>query len=283
MSDLETPHLDDARSPSRVRRRSAVRAVICTSLAAFALAALPALAAAFTGPPIVETNPAVQVAGGFELKGTVNPYGLDTHYHFEYGPTTSYGTNVPVPDAAAGSGSYSVSVSQAVTGLQPSTTYHYRLVATNSAGTREGSDQPFTTPANPSAPPPSPEPESGQNQTESGKVRVKEARYRGRTILTTANGHALYSLSAEKKGKFICTKSSGCLAIWHPLLRPHGAKLVGPVKLGTVKRPDGGVQVTFHGLPLYTFAQDMKPGQVKGNGLKDVGTWHPATVLKHKR
>jgi predicted lipoprotein with Yx(FWY)xxD motif len=285
MSDLETPHPDDAHSRRRrVRWRSLARAASCTSIAALVLAAFPALAAAITGSPIVETNPAAQVAGGFELKGTVNPYGLDTTYHFEYGPTTGYGTNVPVPDADVGAGSYSVPVSQTVTGLQQSTTYHYRLVATNSAGPTKGSDQSFTTPADPSAPPPpSPEPEPGQNQNESGKVRVKEARHKGRTILTTASGHTLYSLSVEKNGKFVCTKSSGCLGIWHPLLLPRGAKLVGPVKLGTVKRPDGGVQITFHGRPLYSFAQDTKPGQVKGDGLKDVGTWHPATVSQTKR
>jgi predicted lipoprotein with Yx(FWY)xxD motif len=112
----------------------------------------------------------------------------------------------------------------------------------------------------------------------SGKVRVKEARHGSRTILTAADGHTLYSLSVEKNGRFVCTRSSGCLAIWHPLVVPAGAKLEGPVKLGKIGRPDGPVQATFRGLPLYTFNGDKKPGQVKGNGVKDVGTWHPATV-----
>jgi predicted lipoprotein with Yx(FWY)xxD motif len=286
MSNLEIMYLDGAHPARHAWRRSAVRVAICTSLAALALAAFPALAAAITGPPIVETNPAVQVAGGFDLKGTINPYGLETHYHFEYGTTMSYGANAPVPDGDAGSGIYNVPVSQTVTGLQPNTTYHFRLVATNSDGPGTGADGSFTTPADPNAPPPSTEPESGQNQNgsgQTGKARVKELRIKDRTILTTANGHTLYSLSAEKNGKFICTKASGCLALWHPLLVPHGTMPKGPVKLGTIKRPEGGIQVTFHGRPLYSFAQDMKPGQVKGEGLKDVGTWHPATVSKHKR
>jgi predicted lipoprotein with Yx(FWY)xxD motif len=38
------------------------------------------------------------------------------------------------------------------------------------------------------------------------------------------------------------------------------------------------VQVTFHGRPLYTYAGDKKPGQAKGEGLKDAGTWHAALV-----
>jgi hypothetical protein len=48
------------------------------------------------------------------------------------------------------------------------------------------------------------------------------------------------------------------------------------VKLGTVKRPDGRIQVTYHGRPLYSFAEDVKPGETNGDGFKDVGTWHPA-------
>jgi predicted lipoprotein with Yx(FWY)xxD motif len=110
---------------------------------------------------------------------------------------------------------------------------------------------------------------------------VKEARVGRRTILTTVKGHTLYSLSVEKGGRFVCTKSSGCLTVWHPLLVPAGVTPKGPVKLGTVERPEGGVQVAFRGRPLYSFDADKKPGQTRGNGLKDVGTWHPATVSTH--
>jgi predicted lipoprotein with Yx(FWY)xxD motif len=102
----------------------------------------------------------------------------------------------------------------------------------------------------------------------------------GRNILTRLNGHTLYSLSAETKGKFICTGS--CTSIWHPLTVPAGTKPIGPVTLGTIKRPEGTRQVRYRGLPLYTFASDRKPGQVKGQGIKDVGTWHAAVVPKHK-
>ena len=110
------------------------------------------------------------------------------------------------------------------------------------------------------------------------KVVVKEAKVQGKTILTATNGHTLYSLSAEKHGKFACTKSSGCTGIWHPLKVAVGVKPEGPVKLGTIKRPEGGVQVTYRGLPLYTFAEDEKAGQIEGEGVKDVGTWHAAVV-----
>lgn len=80
------------------------------------------------------------------LNGSVNPRGSTTTYRFEYGTTTAYGTRIPVPNAGAGSGTKSVAVSQAVAGLSPATTYHYRVVATNGEMTTFGDDRTFTTP-----------------------------------------------------------------------------------------------------------------------------------------
>jgi sugar lactone lactonase YvrE len=77
------------------------------------------------------------------LNGTVNPEESDTHYHFEYGPTTSYGASTAEVDA--GSGTANVKPSQAVTGLEPGGGYHFRLVASNVAGTSYGVDGLFTT------------------------------------------------------------------------------------------------------------------------------------------
>lgn len=97
----------------------------------------------------------------------------------------------------------------------------------------------------------------------------------GETVLTTTKGRTLYSLSVEKDGKFICTAS--CLSVWHPLTVPAGVRPTGPVKLGTIKRPEGGTQVTYKGRPLYRFGGDTKAGQANGEGIKDVGTWHAAS------
>jgi predicted lipoprotein with Yx(FWY)xxD motif len=115
-----------------------------------------------------------------------------------------------------------------------------------------------------------------------GRIRLKVERVEGKRVLAAANGHTLYSLSVEKNGRFVCTKSSGCLALWKPLLVPSGGSVVGPVKLGSIKRPDGGRQVTYRGRPLYTFAQDSGPGKASGEGFKDVGTWHAVGVPKPK-
>jgi predicted lipoprotein with Yx(FWY)xxD motif len=97
----------------------------------------------------------------------------------------------------------------------------------------------------------------------------------GKTVLTSTKGRTLYSLSVEKNGKFICTGS--CLSVWHPLTVPAGVKPTGPVKLGTIERPEGGTQVTYKGRPLYRFGSDTKAGDANGEGIKDVGTWHAAT------
>ena len=79
------------------------------------------------------------------LNGVLDPNGLETSYRFEYGTTTSYGTDIPVPDAPAGSGTAIKTVSEAIGGLSPATVYHYRLLATNSAGTVASEDRTFTT------------------------------------------------------------------------------------------------------------------------------------------
>jgi predicted lipoprotein with Yx(FWY)xxD motif len=114
--------------------------------------------------------------------------------------------------------------------------------------------------------------------SQSSKRVAKEAENTtlGHTVLTTLKGKTLYSLSVEKRGKFTCT--GGCLATWKPLLVPADVKPTGPVKLGTVKRPEGKTQVTYKGLPLYSFGGDTQPGEANGEGLKDVGTWHAARV-----
>jgi len=106
---------------------------------------------------------------------------------------------------------------------------------------------------------------------------VKTRMVAGKTILVNRRGLTLYHLSVERKGHFICT-TSGCLALWHPLVVAHGTTPTGAKSLSTVKRPDGRTQVAYKGGPLYTFDEDKKPGDMKGNGFKDVGTWHIVAV-----
>lgn len=114
---------------------------------------------------------------------------------------------------------------------------------------------------------------SGSSKVVAKKVQSEDL---GTTVLARTNGHTLYSLSVETNGRFVCT--GGCLGTWKPLLVSQGVKPKGPVKLGTIRRPDGKTQVTFKGRPLYSFAGDAKAGEANGEGFKDVGTWHAAKV-----
>ncbi len=96
-----------------------------------------------TGPPVVITNPATYIASfSARLHGTVDPHGLTTTVYFQYGTTTGYGLTTAIQSKT---GNTYQNVAANISGLTASTTYHFRIVATNSAGTRYGSDRTFTT------------------------------------------------------------------------------------------------------------------------------------------
>src|SRR5438876_2701603 len=120
-------------------------------LCAGALVVAPAAAAGLA--PVVSTGgvTAVKTASA-TLTGTVNPEGEATTYYFQYGTSTAYGSTTPSPAANAGNGTMNVDVSAAAGSLTPSTTYHYRLVATNGSGTNTGADHTLKTNAAPPAP-----------------------------------------------------------------------------------------------------------------------------------
>jgi phosphodiesterase/alkaline phosphatase D-like protein len=110
--------------------------------------------ATFTTLPAVDsvqTEAASSIsAAASTLNGALAPDGLDARYYFEYGEEQSYGVKVPAPPGAdAGSASSVEHVQAALTGLLPHTTYHYRIVASNSLGTTDGEDMTFTTSAVP--------------------------------------------------------------------------------------------------------------------------------------
>ncbi len=90
-------------------------------------------------PPAVTTSaPTFVMSTGATLNGTVNPNGGPTTAYFEYGTTTSYGSQTATQNL--GSGTTAVALTGTPAGLQPFTTYHYRIVATNNNGTTRGAD-----------------------------------------------------------------------------------------------------------------------------------------------
>ena len=108
----------------------------------FTLKILPEILPA-NGPPIVTTNPAGFIASfSATLKGSLNSDGLSTTFHFQYGTTTSYGLTT-APQTQTGDTSRPVSAN--INSLAAHTTYHFRIAASNTAGTRYGSDRTFTT------------------------------------------------------------------------------------------------------------------------------------------
>jgi hypothetical protein len=115
--------------------------------------ALPAAASAQSpGPPGATTGaPANLTQTTATVTGTVDPNGAETTYHFEYGTSTSYGLTTADQVVSGGA----VAVQTTLSGLTADTTYHFRLVATNAAGTTRGADRTLHTqppPANPRPP-----------------------------------------------------------------------------------------------------------------------------------
>jgi len=91
-------------------------------------------------------------------------------------------------------------------------------------------------------------------------------------VLADARGHTLYSYAFDKGRTPACY--GACASLWPPFLT--GAKPVAGIGakarlLGTTKRKDGKLQVTYAGHPLYLFSGDAKGGQIKGQGYD--GSW----------
>jgi DNA-binding beta-propeller fold protein YncE len=99
-----------------------------------------------SSPPGVEATASSEVTGtSARLSVVINPNLAPTTYVFQYGSTTSYGSNT-LTSASVGDDNSNHSVSTVVTGLSPGTDYHFRVVAVNLSGTTQGPDQTFTTP-----------------------------------------------------------------------------------------------------------------------------------------
>jgi hypothetical protein len=79
------------------------------------------------------------------VKAQINPEHSPSTFHIEYGTSTAYGSTTPLVDATVGSGLSDVPVEEQLTALKAGTTYHYRIVATNTAGSAQGPDGTFTT------------------------------------------------------------------------------------------------------------------------------------------
>jgi hypothetical protein len=102
-----------------------------------------------SGPDAMTLGSANRTETSAQLRGLVDPNGSATSYRFEYGTQEggSFDHVVPIPDGSAGEGNTAQMLVQQVDGLLPSTTYRYRIVATNAAGSDAGDPVSFTTEA----------------------------------------------------------------------------------------------------------------------------------------
>ncbi len=96
------------------------------------------------GPLVIAQSASEPQPTTATVAATLNAEGHETTYHFEYGTTTAYGAST-TPATLAGSAFDDEPVSTPLSGLQPGTVYHYRVVASNSAGTAFGEDETFAT------------------------------------------------------------------------------------------------------------------------------------------
>ncbi|WP_456020612.1 COG4315 family predicted lipoprotein [Pseudomonas protegens] len=93
-------------------------------------------------------------------------------------------------------------------------------------------------------------------------------------MMVDHKGMTVYTFDKDAGGKSMC--NGDCAKNWPPMMAPAGAKAEG--KWTVIKRDDGMMQYAYDGKPLYTFMKDEKPGEMKGDGMKDV--WH--VVHEHK-
>jgi len=99
----------------------------------------------------------------------------------------------------------------------------------------------------------------------------------GATVLTDAKGYTVYWFARDTPTTSKCTGS--CARHWPPVTGPAKAGPGVRGQLGTITRPDGTIQATYDGHPLYTASVDTAPGQARGNDKNaSGGTWHEVTV-----
>ena len=101
----------------------------------------------FVGPTVTTAAAGELAPTTATFNGTIDPGGIASKYHYEYGLDTTYGSSTAPIDAGEGSGA--IEAPGPVTGLVPNTTYHYRIVGTNASGPIVGADETLTTAAAP--------------------------------------------------------------------------------------------------------------------------------------
>jgi predicted lipoprotein with Yx(FWY)xxD motif len=117
-----------------------------------------------------------------------------------------------------------------------------------------------------------------------GRVKVAVASSGLGPVLVNQRGRTLYLFGKDKGGKSAC--KGQCAGFWPPLIASGKPLATAGAKrslLGTTKRSDGRLQVTYNHHPLYTFVKDTKKGQTNGEALNVFGgTWYAISAAGAK-
>jgi len=153
--------------------------------------------------------------------------------------------------------------------------------SSGSSGSGTATTSPATSPATTSASSPA---AKATGQAASATVSLHAISGIPGLALVSSTGRTLYLFEADKNGTSTCT--GACAAAWPPDTAtgtPQAGSGVNQALLGTVKRPDGTMQVTYNGHPLYYFSVDTSAGTAKGQGSKAFGAgWYVVNASGNK-
>ena len=118
------------------------------------------------------------------------------------------------------------------------------------------------------------------SSTGSGVVSVDDNAKLGK-IIVDSQGNTLYYFKKDTQNGDASTCSGACAQVWPPYTAsgsPKAQNGASASMLATIKRSDGGSQVTYNGWPLYTYVGDKAPGDTNGNDLEQFGDeWYALT------
>ena len=218
----------------------------------------------------------------------MNPNFSETSYRIDFGTTTGYGSSTA--SSGAGVGGAAQAVSAALTGLRSRTLYHYRLAATNAAGTTLGADQTLTTGGTTGTQPPkarhiAPTFNSASISNKRFRVGKKNTAISARKAPIGTSFR--FTLSAAAKVQITITRSASglrrghsCVAPTTSLRRAHAKRCTRTLKVGTLTRasePKGADRIAFSGR---IGARALRPGSYKAvlNASNAGGRSTPVTL-----
>jgi hypothetical protein len=211
-------------------------------------------------PPAVTTSSVSSVGSeSATVGGSVNPNFSATSYHVDFGTTSAYGSFTAT--ASAGEGGVGQAVSAVLSKLKPQTLYHFRVVASNAAGTVVGGDQTLTTSKAPVA---VPFPKARPKVPTLSSVRLTHKRFRVGKKSTAISARRApigtsfrFRLAATAKVQITITRSArglrrgrGCVAPTTKLRRAHAKSCTRTLTVGTLTRANmrtGANAIAFSG------------------------------------